>query len=314
MNCKYIPLLLCSLLLTACGQANSLPRSPEELAEYAESIAQENTTETEMPTTAMPETSEEPTTESTTEPATESIDNDITEHLLTADELPEDLVIPEHAAYCKTEFCPETEAFGLDSTSYWFYDAHGNEIGGIGYYDGKPMENDGSVTEYKYNEDGTIAVQTISDCFGETECRYTYNADGTVNECFTFEDGVEYSCNLYEYNKFGDMKKEYYIQDNTCYLETAYKNQYDDEGRLVKQTKGDGYLGMETEYFYDVQGRVIREIVRSTYLDEQLYDTVYGYDEAGRRLELTCDQSDSEVSVHLWYGYVYFDHHPEETQ
>ncbi len=65
-------------------------------------------------------------------------------------------------------------------------------------------------------------------------------------------------------------------------------------------------ISTETEYFYDAQDRVTREIVRSTYLDGMLYDTMYGYDEAGRRLELTSDHSDSEVSVHLWYGYVYF--------
>ncbi len=310
MTHKYIPLILCPLLLcTACGQTNSLPRNPEELEEYAESIAQEKTTETEAPTSALPETSEA----STTEPTPEPIDNDITEHLLTADVLPEDLVIPENAAYCRTEFCPETEAFGLESTSYWFYDAHGNEIGGIGYYDGKPMENGGSVTEYEYNEDGTIAVQMISDCFGETEYRYTYNADGTVNECFTFEDGVEYSCNLYEYNKFGDVKKEYYIEGDVIYLETAYRNQYDEDGRLVKQTIGEGELGWETEYFYDAQERVIREIACSTYLEYLYYDTIYGYDEQGRKLPLEMEQGDEDYVLHLWYGYVYFDD-PEETQ
>lgn len=108
------------------------------------------------------------------------------------------------------------------------------------------------------------------------------------------------------------MKRKYYIEDGICYVDTPYKNQYDEDGRLVKQTEGDGYLGMETEYFYGAQGNVIREIARSTYLDEQFYDTVYGYDEAGRRLEVTCDQSNSEAGVHLWYGYVYFDD-PEET-
>lgn len=310
MNCKYIPFIFCSLLLlTACGRTNSLPRNPEELEQFAESIAQENTTETEMPTTAMPETSEVPETEPTTEP----IKNDITEHILTADALPGDLVIPEHAAYCKTEFCPEMEAFGLDSTSYWFYDAHGNEIVAISYSNGKPEEESRTVTEYEYNEDGTIAVETVNDPFWETVYRYTYNEDGTIDKYFTREDGDDKGYNLYEYNKFGDVKKEYHIEDDVIYWETVYRNQYDDEGRLVKQTRGGGYLGMETEYFYDAKDRVIREIVRSTYLDEQLYDTVYGYDEAGRRLELTCDQSDSEVSVHLWYGYVYFDD-PEETQ
>ncbi len=307
MNRKYIPLILCPLLLTACGQDNRLPRSPEELEQFAESIAQENITETETPTSALPETSEEPTTETTTEPTTEPINNDITEYILTADELPEDLVIPENAVCCRTEFCPETAAFGIESTTYWFYDAHGNEIGSIGYYDGKPEENSRTVTEYEYNEDGTIAVQTVSDYFGETEYRYTYNADGTVNECFTFEDGVEYSCNLYEYNKFGDVKKEYYIEDNVIYWETAYRNQYDEDGGLVKQTRGEGELGWETEYFYDAQGRVIREIVRSTYLEYLYYDTIYGYDAQGRKLPLEMEQGDEDYALHLWYGYVYFD-------
>lgn len=310
MNCKYIPLILFPLLLTACGQDSRLPRNFEELEEYAESIAQENTTETETPTSAMPETSEASTTETTTEP----IKNDITEHILTADELPEDLVIPENAAYCRTEFCPETEAFGIDSTTYWFYDAHGNEIGSIGYYDGKPDENSRTVMKYEYNEDGTIAVQTVNDPFWETVYRYTYNEDGTVDKCFIREDGEDKGYTLYEYNSYGDVKRDYYILDDICHVDTLYKNQYDEDGRLVKQTEGEGYLGTETTYFYDAQDRVIREIVRSTYLDEQLYDTVYGYDEAGRRLELTSAQSNSEAGVHLWFGYVYFDDNLEMKQ
>ncbi len=311
MNCKYIPLILCPLLLTACGRANSLPRSLGELEEYAESMAE--TIPTEAPALTTPETSEEPTTESITEPTAEPLENDLTEHLVTADKLPEDLVIPENAVCCRTEFCPETAAFGIESTTYWFYDAHGNEIGSIGYYDGKPEENSRTVTKYEYNEDGTIAVQTISDYFGETEFRFTYNGDGTVDKYFTREDGNDKGYNLYEYNKFGDVKKEYHIEDDVLYWDIPYRNQYDEDGRLVKQTMDEGPLGWETEYFYDAQDRVIREVRTSTYLEYLYYDTIYGYDEQGRKLPLEMEQGDEEYVLHLWYGYVYFDD-PEETQ
>lgn len=289
--------LLCTLLLTACGR--NQPQDFEESDGFAESVSQESTAV--QPTEESTAESEE-TVESTTEP----MNNSIEEHLMDAKELPEDLIIPQDAAYCQLSYSPRLEAMGVDSRTYTFFDVHGNPTESIYYYEGKRDENGGTLTEYSYNEDGTIAEMSTHSILLDEHYRYTYNADGTIDRSYELRDGVEVSCTQYEYNSHGDVKREVFFQNGTAYTDFKYRNEYDDAGRLIRQSWGEDELATEMEYFYDAENRVIQEIVCSLYLETTLQRITYGYDEAGRKIELTWITNGYEVTSELWYGYVYF--------
>lgn len=256
MKMKYIPFCLCLCLLTACSTGQ----------------AQEVTapTESTQPATQPPES-----------------DPDVT--------LPEELNIPENAAYCQIE-----HSVGADA--YHFYDEHDNEI----LYMLGTDEDSRITTTFTYNEDGTVASEKVKDFFGKTEFSYTYNKDLTVHQCTRRTDGELEGYTYYEYDSHGQKEKESFVDTRgICMYTISYKNKYDDEGCLISQKeKGMNALAMEMQYEYDENGNVIHEATRSVLLNSVIIEYTYTYDEYGRKR--TQEYSGDDVTLHSEFEYLYF--------
>lgn len=255
MKLKQIPFFLCLCLLTACSTGQA-----EEVTVLTET----------QPATEPPES-----------------DPDVT--------LPEELSIPENAAYCQIE-----HSVGADA--YYFYDEHDNEI----LYILGTDDDSRITTTYQYNDDGTAASETVKDYFGKNKCEYTYNKDKTVHQCTMRVDGELDGYIVYAYDKYGQVKKEDYLDPRGGYMfSITYKNKYDDAGRLISQrSKGNGVMNTEMLYEYDENGNVIHETTRSVILDTVVIDYIYTYDAYGRKR--TQEYSGGDVTIHSEFEYLYF--------
>lgn len=277
MKIKLIPFCACLCLLTACSAGHE-PESIADVenAQHIAEIAETKITE--------PETTE-------------------TEEYIEAT-LPAELEIPENAAYCQITHYPVDEAYGFQiDDAYVFYDEHDNEILSLNGTD----ENSRVVKTYEYNADGTIAVEKTEDYFEKVVLKYTYNDDQTVKQCFMQTDGVDEGYLGYEYDKYGQKKKEFFIDTRgVCMYTISYKNEYDSEGRLTRQKdKSLDALACDIQYEYDENGNVSRETTKSVLLNQVIEDSRYTYDANGRKR--TEETHTGDVTVYSEFLYVYFE-------
>lgn len=282
MKLKYVSLLLCLSLLSACGKSkkteiitNSTIENTQQRIEETSDFTQYTTEETTETTTTL-----ETITKTTTE---------YTEEII----LPHDIDVPKNAAYCQILHIKDGDS------DFIFYDNHNNEILYINGSSGKTIYS----REYEYNSDGTVAVMIQNDTFWESIYTYTYNENEEIKQCFHTVDGHDEGYyNEYEYDDHGQILKDHYIDtfDNTTMFTVFFNNEYDNEGRLIQQT--DDIITIQ--YVYDENGNIIHEIHKLINSNESLEEYIYTYDENGNKL--TGEYISDGITVYSDYSYIYY--------
>lgn len=188
------------------------------------------------------------------------------------------------------------------------YDANGNKIKEISYYDGEDTPE--KIIEYTYDEEGKqlsekeyendsivslIALTYDSDknmikkiFYDENNTlvltrEYTYDSDKNLIEEIGYdEDGAEYMKATYEYNDMGDIVSESFDYSDKLasiygYTNSLDKYEYDDKNRLSLLTVyADDQLAFKVITEYDDNDNILKE---TTYDENESleYTTEYKY-------------------------------------
>ena len=170
------------------------------------------------------------------------------------------------------------------------YEVRYDEKGRITYEAGELFADTSSVV-YDYDDQGQCSVHSYQSMGGVTQ--YQYNARGLMIEEYYCDDNGHSYHEICKYNDYGDLVEsvskrnideeetvatyDYQYRDgqwtkciqyiNGKRMQTVTRT-YDEEGKLVKETRGEG----TTVYTYDDQGRLLTETV----VGEEGYITVDG--------------------------------------
>ena len=189
------------------------------------------------------------------------------------------------------------------------YDNNGNIIELMSYVHGK-AEN---TRTYEYDSNGYLVKEVYDNQFGDT---YIYEYDDlgnmTAKLCYanvsemvgnTLYIGNELECktrHYYEYDKHNNL-----IQENIWSLQSGdssitYTNEYDSNGRLVKQSSSSSNGDVTTlEYVYDGKGNLISEIKTGS---ADSYEYHYEYDEFGN--VIIFENVNTGFIKRYTYGYI----------
>ena len=282
---------VCAAFLTACGVKETAETSTEK-ASVTESIFNQTEAPTEVTTTentaAETTVSEEMTEEQTapTEVHTEEIS----------------VEVPENAAYRRTA----------------------NKISNISFFD----ENDNLILEkldpntdgdhprnreysYEYNDDGTIAIMTLSNSYGNSyKTYYEYNSDGTIRKETLYTNDELYNTSVYTYDEHSNpVRKEItYIgrivgEVNVHVL--SYEYEYDSDGRiLVKKEFMDNDLKSTESYTYYTNGNTASLESQYANLDFNILRK-YTYNSENRLIKEEISTSDEETT-YIEYEYEFY--------
>ena len=173
----------------------------------------------------------------------------------------------------------------VDNDSYsviqYVYDKYGrviNEIksvlaGDLAGYDYNSTETVELVTKYEYDKEGNIVKETNSN---NVSYSYTYDNLGNILSCTTTDGKSSYTISK-TYNWEGKVLTETDKNNN----KKTYN--YNARGFLIKEIDGEGNI---TQYYYDLAGRKIAEVMPKDYdSSKSLSETnriEYVYDKAGR--------------------------------
>lgn len=171
------------------------------------------------------------------------------------------------------------------------YDTNGNRIAAV-------CTDVGGVTvfEYTYNAMGNVTKEVSTDSEGKVEtCMYIYDAmDNLTKEVKTSASGVittyentyDASGNIitrmyddvveqWTYDDDGNMLDHRYILNGAVMLIISYT--YDDEGNKIGETSQPTTAGRKTfyEFFYDQEGKLIKEVVKDSLGDGGTYEWTY---------------------------------------
>ena len=151
-------------------------------------------------------------------------------------------------------------------------------------------EKDETLTTYHlytYDEKGLLVTDSSYDNKGELSYETVYSYDDAgwlISEKVTrfYKDPDSVVEKVMEYNEDHTQGTRYSYQDgvkNSWYEEETY----DADGKITKLNRRneDGTWGSSRDYFYDDQGRVIREEYNTSSETQADYDVIYTYDENG---------------------------------
>lgn len=140
---------------------------------------------------------------------------------------------------------------------------------------------------YTYDEKGLLLTDSSYDNKGELSYETVYSYDDAgwlISEKVTrfYKDPDSVVEKVMEYNEDHTQGTRYSYQDgvkNSWYEEETY----DADGKITKLNRlnEDGTWGSSRDYFYDDQGRVIREEYNTSSEMQADYDVIYTYDENG---------------------------------
>ncbi len=282
---------VCAAFLTACGVKETAEKSAVK-ASVTESISDQTEVTTEDITTentAAETTAPEEITEEQTAP-TESYIEEF------------DVEIPENAAYCRTA----------------------NKISNISFFD----ENDNLILEkldpntngdhprnreysYEYNDDGTIAVMTLSNSYGNSyKTYYEYNSDGTINKETFYTDDELYNTAVYTYDEHSNPIRKEIIYIGRVVGEVnvhvlSYEYDYDSDGRIsVKKEFMDNDLKSTESYTYDTDGNTASLEAQYADLDFNILRK-YTYNSENRLIKEEISTGDEETT-YIEYEYEFY--------
>lgn len=134
--------------------------------------------------------------------------------------------------------------------------------------------------------------------------RYKYDKYGRKIEELEKEDGKVIRKLTWEYDKQGNVLKEYVLDLRMGRIEMTHLRDFDDKGReieykLIDKSKYTPDYS-HYKYKYDEQDKVIEEVVLNKSGDI-VWQRVYGYDQDGRMiLKKSIDQDGKEFLVEKW--------------
>lgn len=282
---------VCAAFLTACGVEENAETSAEKTS-VTESVSDQTEAPTEGTTTentAAEATTDEKMTEEQTAPTESHIEEF-------------DVEVPENAAYRRTA----------------------NKISNISFFD----ENDNLILEkldpntdgdhprnreysYEYNDDGTIAVMTLSNSYGNSyKTYYEYNSDGTISKETLYTDDEPYNTSVYTYDEhLNPVRKEITytgrILGEVNVHVLSYEYEYDSDGRItVKKEFMDNDLKSTESYTYDTNGNTASLEAQYANLDFNILRK-YTYNSENRLIKEEISTSDEETT-YIEYEYEFY--------
>ena len=282
---------VCTAFLTACGVKETAETSTEKTS-VTKSVSDRTEAPTEI-TTAENTAAETTISEKMTEEQTAPTESHIEEF---------DVEVPENAAYRRT-------ANKISNIS--FFDENNNLI-----LEKLDPNTDGDHPRnreysYEYNDDGTIAVMTLSNSYGNSyKTYYEYNSDGTINKETLYTNDELYNTSVYTYDEHSNpVRKEItYIgrivgEVNVHVL--SYEYEYDSDGRIsVKKEFMDNDLKSTESYTYDANGNTASLEAQYANLDFNILRK-YTYNSENRLIKEEISTSDEETT-YIEYEYEFY--------
>lgn len=115
------------------------------------------------------------------------------------------------------------------------YNDAGKRIRSVAYPDSDGFGNPISVSEYTYDEDGRLIIQSTdyNIIYSNMTTEYEYDQEGNIAREITYEDGEAFFDYSYKYDSDGNLLEEidtYYQNGNETQTQTTYTYEYNEDG------------------------------------------------------------------------------------